>query len=89
MMSFALEAWVEGNPEMLGPKIKEYVKRIHARYVPLVPTFFTLPDGILPTPQPGLSACKSHFLCMPTRQLTKATSQALAKGGEYQYAKAA
>ncbi|GJE86433.1 glutathione S-transferase [Phanerochaete sordida] len=31
MMSFALEAWVEGNPEMLGPKIKEYVKRIHAR----------------------------------------------------------
>jgi len=31
MMSFALEAWVDGSPDMLGPRIKEYVKRVHAR----------------------------------------------------------
>ncbi|KIP09910.1 hypothetical protein PHLGIDRAFT_101988 [Phlebiopsis gigantea 11061_1 CR5-6] len=31
MMSFALEAWVSELPDMLGPKIKEYVGRIHER----------------------------------------------------------
>ncbi|EKM56543.1 uncharacterized protein PHACADRAFT_253732 [Phanerochaete carnosa HHB-10118-sp] len=31
MMSFALEVWADGSPDMLGPKIKEYVKRVHAR----------------------------------------------------------
>lgn len=50
MMSFALEAWADRSPEMLGPKIREYVKRIHAR---------------------------------------PAYQRALAKGGEYKYAKPA
>lgn len=72
MMSFALEVWVDGSPDMLGSRIKEYVKRIHARYVPLVPTFFTLPDGILTAPQSGLSACKTRPSCT---QLLPATDQ--------------
>ncbi|KAI0791687.1 thioredoxin-like protein [Abortiporus biennis] len=31
MMSFALEAWANGYPAVLGGKTKEYVKRVHAR----------------------------------------------------------
>lgn len=31
MMSFALEAWSSRDIGVLGPKTKDYVKRIHAR----------------------------------------------------------
>lgn len=36
MMSFALEAWSGRSPHLLGPKTKDYIKRIHERYVALV-----------------------------------------------------
>ena len=63
MMSFPLEAWTDDAPDMLGPKIKEYVQRIHAQYVSPAYTFFKLPDEKLTTPQPGLSACKLRSSC--------------------------
>lgn len=31
MMSFPLEEWLQDPSAILGPKIKEYVKRIHDR----------------------------------------------------------
>ena len=34
MMIFPLELWAKMFPESLGPRCKEYVERIHERYVP-------------------------------------------------------
>ena len=56
MMSFALEAWATELPDMLGPKIKEYVRRIHDRYVPLGRSCCTLTDVFAFLPQTSVSA---------------------------------
>ena len=34
MMIFPLELWAKMFPESLGPKCREYVERVHERYVP-------------------------------------------------------
>jgi hypothetical protein len=45
MMSFPLETWLDGGSDMLGPKIKDYVKRIHGRYALLVCSSYKSTDA--------------------------------------------
>ena len=70
MMSFALEAWATELPDMLGPKIKEYVRRIHDRYVPLGRSCCTLTDVLPSCPRPAYQRVSFHGACARSRQLT-------------------
>lgn len=64
MMSFALEAWLNGAPQLLGPKIKDYVKRIHDRYVRPVPSFHAC--RLIRSPQTSVSArTYPRYICDP------------------------
>ena len=78
---------MEGTPDALGPKIKDYVKRIHGRYALLGHFFCFLFDVSGTVRRPAYQQVGSHSIYADVSATHDVPVQALQKGGEYKYAK--